>query len=279
MGVEVSASAVAADGIQIADQSAGCDTAGMDPRDRKMEAIALAQRFVAARHPQATAALLAGSQANRNATASSDFDIVLLFGSLTQGAWREMTAFEGRHIEVFAHDASTLAYFCRQIDTPSGIPALPTMIVEGLIVSGAEHDPLVMDARRLAAEVLDAGPPSLDQIALEMRRFAISELANSLAPGRPASEVTAAGAALYTSLGDFALRAAGRWSASGKALPEALAAMEPTLSRDFKTAFQLLFEAHETEPVQSLVDRVLQPYGGRLRSGFRLSAPAEWRER
>ncbi|HEX5239189.1 MAG TPA: nucleotidyltransferase domain-containing protein [Sphingomicrobium sp.] len=250
----------------------------MDPRDRKMEAIALAQRFVAARHPQAVAALLAGSQANGNATASSDFDIVLLFGSLAQGAWREMAEFEGRDIEVFAHDASTLAYFCRQIDAPSGIPALPTMIVESLIVSGAEHDQLVTDARRLAAEVLDAGPPPLDQRALEMRRFAISELANSLAPGRPASEVTAAGAALYMSLGDFALRAADRWSASGKALPKALAAMEPTLSRDFETAFQLLFETHETQPVQSLVNRVLEPYGGRLRSGFRLSAPAEWRE-
>jgi hypothetical protein len=74
------------------------------------------------------------------------------------------------------------------------------------------------------------------------------------------------------------LRAAGEWSAAGKALPRALAALDPELARQFDFAFAILFGEGDTVPVQALVERVLQPYGGRLRVGFRLSAPHAWRD-
>jgi len=57
--------------------------------------------------------------------------VVLLFRALPEGAWRAMSLFEGQHIELFAHDLATLAYFCREVDRPSGAPALPSMIAEG----------------------------------------------------------------------------------------------------------------------------------------------------
>ena len=283
MGVVVSARRIAATPFRpaIADRRFRCDTGDMCAQhvsNGNGEAIEFARRFVAIRHVDAGAAFLAGSQAGANASASSDFDIVLLFDSLPQGAWREMTEFEGRAVEVFAHDPSTLAYFCWQIDRPSGIPALPDMVGAGIIVAGAEDDELVKQARRLADEVLNARPPPLDDQALEMRRFALTELANALQPDRPDDSLCAAGAALYTSLGDFALRAAGCWSASGKALPKALAKMDAELSREFANAFEALFTRSDTAPVQALVARVLKPYGGPLRVGFRLSAPADWRQ-
>lgn len=88
----------------------------------------------------------------------------------------------------------------------------------------------------------------------------------------------AAGASLHTALADFARRAAHRWSASGKALPRALTTMDPPLATRFETAFTILFAVGDVAPVQDLVDTVLAPHGGRLREGYLLRAPAEWRK-
>jgi hypothetical protein len=65
--------------------------------------------------------------------------------------------------------------------------------------------------------------------AISARRYAITEMAATLADERGEGVPIAAGAALHIALADFSLRAAGRWSARGKAIPRALAAMDPTL--------------------------------------------------
>ena len=240
--------------------------------------VGMVSRFVASRYPTADAAILAGSQARGEATLGSDCDIVLLFQSLQSGAWREMTLFEGQRIEVFAHDLNTLAYFCRVIDCPSGIPALPAMVSEGIVVL-ARSPGVLTAARDLAAETLRLGPPPLDDADLRARRFADSELAAALQLDRGRHVLLAVGAALYTALADFALRANNHWSGSGKSLPRALAAMEPALASQFEAAFFTLFAAGDAASVQGLVDNILSSHGGRLREGYQQSALPEWRER
>jgi len=78
--------------------------------------------------------VLARSQSRGEGTGGSDYDVVLLFHSLPDGAWREMTMFEGQDIEVFAHDLRTLAQFCRDIDRQSGVAVLPAMVAEGIAI-------------------------------------------------------------------------------------------------------------------------------------------------
>jgi hypothetical protein len=241
------------------------------------DAVHLVGRFVALRHPTAIAAILAGSRARAVASSASDYDVVLLFESLPNGAWREMTMFEGQHVEVFAHDLGTLAYFCRTVDRPSGIPALPAMIAEGVVVL-ARSEAALAAAQALATRTLASGPPPLDANAIRARRFVISELASSLQPGRDRHVLLAAGTALYAALADFALRGANRWSASGKAIPGALKGLDPDLASRFEVAFTALFATNDVVCVHGLVDAVLAPYGGRLREGFVQSAPAEWRD-
>jgi hypothetical protein len=238
------------------------------------KALDLARRFVARRHPDADAAVLAGSRARGQEVDGSDHDVVLLFHSLPGGAWREMTLFEGQHVELFAHDLNTLAYFCREIDRPSGLPALPTMVAEGIAIWSRVSATLDA-AREIAEETLRLGPPPLDEAALRARRYAITDLVGALQTGRDKHVRLAAGAALYSTLADFALRAARRWSASGKALPRALATLDAPLATDFETAFAALFAGGEAAKVQTLVDGVLAPYGGRLREGYRQDAPPE----
>ena len=240
--------------------------------EASIEALQRAHRFVAYHHPEADAAMLAGSWMRGEATSASDYDVVLLFHRLPGGAWREMTRFEGQHIEVFAYDLGTLAYFCREVDRLSGVPALPAMIDEGVEV-WSRVPATLMTAREIGRQTLRLGPPPLDETALRTRRYAITDLAMALQDGRGRHVLLAAGAALYGALADFALRAANRWSGAGKALPRALTAMDAQLAERFETAFTALFAAGETAPVQGLVDLMLAPHGGWLREGFHQGAP------
>jgi hypothetical protein len=230
-------------------------------------ALDLAIRFVKHCYPDAEASVLAGSQAREERMGTSDYYVVLLFHSLPDGAWREMTTFEGQHMEVFAYDLETLTHFCQDIDRPSGVPALPAMVAEGVAIWS--RVPRTLDAaREIGRETLRLGPPPLDEAALRDRRFAITDLAVALESGRDEHVLLAAGAALYGALADFALGAGNHWSATGKAFPRALTAMDRSLANHFGAAFGALFAARVTAPVQVLVDKVLAPYGGRLREGF-----------
>ena len=136
---------------------------GVEPSGRAQEAMTaaldLARRFVSRYYPDVEAALLAGSRMRGEATSGSDYDVVLLFRALPEGAWRAMSLFEGRHIEMFAHDLATLAYFCREVDRPSGMAALPTMIAEGVAL--VTRSPTTLEAQdRLLTRRCASGRPS-----------------------------------------------------------------------------------------------------------------------
>jgi predicted nucleotidyltransferase len=156
------------------------------------DVLGVVGRFVASHYSAARVAILAGSRTRGDELSSSDYDIVLLFESLQNGAWREMVEFEGQHIEVFAHDLATLAYFCHAVDRPSGFPALPVMVAEGVVVP-SQSSPALTAAREIAAETLRR-PPSLDTTTMRTRRFVISELVVSLRPDRDKHVLLAIGA-------------------------------------------------------------------------------------
>jgi hypothetical protein len=186
-----------------------------------------------------------------------------------------MVRFEGADFEVFAHDLGTMTYFFREVERPSGEPALARMIDEGVAVSGGGE--LARKAKELAREFLAAGPLPVDQAGLAQRRYAITDLAEALRAAGTSGERIAIGSSLYLALGSFALRANGLWGAGGKGLTAALQKVQPDLERRFTRAFELLYAAGQDAAVQAVVSDVLEPFGGRLRAGFRQQAPASWR--
>ena len=152
------------------------------------EALQLVSKFVAMRHPNAAAALLAGSASRGEATPTSDYDVVLLFDKLPQGAWREMVNFEDHDFEIFAHDLATLSYFLREIETTSGKPVLAKMIAEGLPTESTSHA-IIATARQMALATLQAGPPPFDETTLELHRYAITDLTQALSAPRDEATV------------------------------------------------------------------------------------------
>ena len=188
-----------------------------------------------------------------------------------------MLSFEDHDIEIFAHDLATLSYFFREIETTSGQPVLVKMVAEGVPIKSASPA-LVATAKQMALATLQSGPPALDRTTFELRRYAITDLAQALSVPRGEATTLAIGTTLYTALTDFFLRAAGHWSAAGKATPNALAAADPTIADQFAIAFSALFKTGNTTSVLTLVDAILEPYSGRMRAGFKQQAPPSWRD-
>ena len=237
------------------------------------EAARLAERVLAARYPGADSGLAAGSFVRGGATATSDLDLVVLFGRLPN-AWRESFVFEGVPVDAFVHDPETLRAFFGK-DVEAGKSAMLTMAVEGRIVG---PDPAPAQAMKTEAQaILASGPPPFDQTQLDLFRYGITSRIEDLEDERPWPEVLATGAWLHLALADFILRANGRWAATGKWVPRALAGFDPKLAAAFDASFADLFERRDAGPLIRFAEQALAPFGGRLFDGYRAEAKAEER--
>jgi hypothetical protein len=228
------------------------------------------------RWPDARVAIIGGSTARGETTPTSDIDLLLLFDHVDH-AWRDTLKVDGQTVELFAHDAATFDYFCRQIDAPTGRLPLARMAIDG--VSVLPDGPLLRWLRDHAAALYAAGPPALTAETLLRRRYAITTLLEDLTDSTAPDETLAIAAALYTDLADFTLRAAGTWSGGGRHLARRLRAATPDLASALTEALGTLTTqpAAAKRSFERAVHEALAPHGGLLLEGFRLDAPAAWR--
>ncbi len=242
----------------------------------RAEALTFLAGYARQRFPAADTVLLCGSTAAGSATPSSDLDLVVLFATLPDGAWRETIDAAGALVEAFCHDLGTLRFFLEEA-RPGGVPILARMVDEGVAVPGFPGT-LVSQAKAMAAAVLSEGAPALSQADLDHKRYTLSSLADDLSDTDDAGERLAIAAALYTSLATFVLRAAGRFGGNGKGLGRALRAHDPTLAEGVSAGFEELCRTGSDDAIQAVVEAALAPYGGRLVAGYVARAPAEWRK-
>ena len=248
-----------------------------------MEAIATyeeirarAMRLVQERYPDAVAAVIGGSFATGRQTATSDIDLLLLFGHV-DAAWRNTIVYEGQTVELFAHDPGTFRYFCEQIDAPRGTVPLAMMVIEGenILAASTQHDQLLALAQASHA----AGPPPLDTSNLRQRRYAITNALEDLADSRDPGEAMAVACGLYGMLADLHLRAAGQWSGGGKHLFRRLQAYDAAVAAQLDGAQRLLASDLPAgqQAYAQVAGAILAPAGGPLLAGYELPAPAHWR--
>lgn len=226
------------------------------------------------RYPDATAVFAAGSLIRGEGTAYSDLDLVVVRSALAS-AYRESFRFDGCPVEAFVHDRQTLEYFFFEIDRPSGIPALPQMVVEGVEIPAPNDVSRALKAQ--AASVMAMGPPALDAETERRWRYGVTDLLDDLRDPRSIDELVATGARLYEQLADYHLRRQGRWSGRGKAIPRALVRENAELCARYCRCFDRLFKAGDPHEVILLAERLLAAGGGPLFEGYRSDAPAAWR--
>jgi hypothetical protein len=237
--------------------------------------IDIAQQIVATRFPRAVAAFAAGSLVRGDGTAYSDLDLVVVLPQL-DSAYRESFLHNALPVEAFVHDPHTLHYFFFEIDRPSGIPALPQMVLEGVEIPGPTTES--QSLKRLARSVIDAGPPPLTHDALTRRRYALTDILDDIRAPRSYAELVATGSQLFETLADLYFRSSGRWSARGKSIPRKLAAADGKIARLYDVAFEALFRESNPQLAIALAEEILASAGGLLFDGHRLDAPAAWRE-
>lgn len=228
----------------------------------------------AARYRDAAATFAAGSIVRGEGTSFSDLDLVVVYAQLPR-AYRESFRFGGYPVEAFVHDPATLEYFFLEVDRPSGVPALPQMIAEGIEIPGPTE--LSRDLKQRAAAVLEAGPPPLDRDSERRMRYFVSDLLDDLRAPRSREELVGAGARLYEQLADYHLRRQGLWSARGKAIPRVLRQADPALCSTYCDAFSDLFARGDATAVIRLAEGLMREAGGPLFEGYRADAPATWR--
>ena len=237
------------------------------------EVLELAAEVLVVHHPDADSAFVAGSFMRGQGSATSDIDLVVLYRSLPQ-AYRESFLLKGTPVEMFVHDPETLSWFLEH-DRKDGHPALIGMLVEGVVI-GPRQD-TGHDFKQLARTIFADGPPLLSTESVRRLRYAITDKLDDLQADRSPAEVVAIGAALYPLLVELALRGSSRWNGSGKWSARLLSQLDESSSRQFETAFLDLYNGSNTGAVLCLSDKVLEPHGGRLFSGYRSDAPADWR--
>lgn len=240
------------------------------------KALQTITKLVMERYSHAKAVFWAGSVSQNKGTPSSDLDLVAVFDSIPN-AYREAFIYDSWPIDAFIHDPDSLRYFFKKLEFNDGRPALIQMILDGQEILGAND--FSKNIKELAQETLKTGPAVWSKEQVDKERFLITDILDDIKFPQNRDEQTASAAHLFEPLIQFYFRARGQWAASGKSLIRHLKSDNPVLALEFSRCFELLFQTGNTAGLESLVQKVLAPYGGLLWDGFRADAPEEWKIR
>ena len=237
--------------------------------------LATIQKLIKERYIQAKAVFWGGSVAANQGTSASDLDLVIVFEEVAH-AYREAFIYDGWPIDAFIHDLNTLRYFCGKLEASDGKPALINMILHGQAILA--QNSVSMEAKAIASEALANGPDTWNQAQIDKERFLITDILDDIKSPKNKEEQIISAVHLFEPLLQFYFRAARKWTASGKSLIRLFKQENPELAEEWTMAFEILIQTGDSTAVETVVTKILEPYGGYLWDGFRADAPEEWKE-
>ncbi len=225
--------------------------------------LAVAERFVAARYPRADVAIVAGSSARGERTATSDIDLLLLgdalFDARDQTSEASTHEFEGEIFEVFAYTPTGFDEWADR-GVAQHRPVTVHMLVEGIAI---RDDGRLTALRERWQSVLDAGP-ALSAQDSAFRRYVITDVLDDLRDATDPLEQQVEAAVLFERIAELMLLSERRWIASGKWLPRRLR----DLSRERAELLSIPLIDREYATFADRVQDELDRAGGRVQSGF-----------
>ena len=210
-------------------------------------------------------ALLAGSEARGDGTATSDLNLVIVT-RLPDSPYRESIVSDGWPIEAFVHSPESIRrYFAQDVERRR--PSMPRMCAEGVVVYGdvAEGEHL----RREAEALLDAGPPPMDAAEMVRRRYRLTDALDDLIGSTVPAETAFIAAEVGIAAAELMLICRGRWLGHGKWLEREVAAVDPDLAAAFARALRGAQSDGSTAELVELAEAALTLGGGRLFEGYR----------
>jgi hypothetical protein len=240
----------------------------------KPDALKTIQKLIQERYADAKAVFWAGSVSQDQGTSASDLDLVIVFDRLPN-AYREAFVYDGWPVDAFIHDPDTLRYFFEESRTGNGISGLSYMILNGREV--LTPNDFSKRIKMLAEELLKSGPAIWDKEKIDKERFLITNVLEDIKFPASRDEQIVSAAWLFEALGQFYFRAQNKWCASGKSIIRYLKNDSPALALEFNQCFENLFQKGDFVGLESVVKKVLMPYGGLLWDGFKLNASKDAR--
>lgn len=224
-----------------------------------------AKRFIEINHPECEGAMLAGSCARGEATATSDLDIIILYEGENR-AYRESLLFDGWPVEVFVYTGEAYQNFFAS-DAERGIPSLPRMASEAVVL---KESPAVTKMISEASSIFGAGPLSWNKQKIDHNRYMITNLIDDFLDKEIGGEAYFLANTIVNDLAIFSLRTRQHWIGSGKWMFRELIGMDSTLANQFEQSLKAFYEQHDKQAIVQLADDCLEPFGGRLFEGYYL---------
>lgn len=225
------------------------------------EPLATIQKLIKERYVEAKAVFWAGSVSQGEGTSASDLDLVIVFEEVAN-AYREAFIYHGWPVDAFIHDLDTLRYFCGKLEACDGKPALITMILQGQEILA--QNSVSMEAKAIAAEALANGPGAWDQAQIDKERFLITDIVDDIKSPKNKEEQITSAVHLFEPLLQFYFRGQKKWAASGKSLMRLFKKENPELAKEWVSAFEGLIQTGDSKAVETVVAKILEPYGGYL---------------
>lgn len=224
-----------------------------------------AKRFIKINHPECEGAMLAGSCARGEATATSDLDIIILYAGENR-AYRESLLFDGWPVEVFVYTGEAYQNFFAS-DAERGIPSLPRMVSEAVVL---KESPAVTKMISEASSIFGAGPSAWNKQKVDHNRYMITNLIDDFLDKEIGGEAYFLANTIVNDLAIFSLRSRQHWIGSGKWMFRELRSMDSNLANQFEQSLEAFYKQHDKRPIVQLADDCLEPFGGRLFEGHYL---------
>ncbi|WP_017187751.1 nucleotidyltransferase domain-containing protein [Alkalibacillus haloalkaliphilus] len=233
--------------------------------NNKLNPMIAAQKFVEEHFQGCEGALLAGSVARGEATATSDLDLVI-FDRHLESSYRESLIKFDWNIEVFAHNLQSYkTYF--ESDCKRARPSLPRMVVEGAVL---KDNGVISGIKSEAKSLLNKGPESWSEETIELKRYFITDVLDDLIGCQDRAGGIFITNELANLLSEFVLRTNNQWIGNSKWVIRSLRQFDHELAERFVFALDQYYKSENIEPLIQLTDDILKPYGGRLFEGFSL---------
>jgi hypothetical protein len=230
-----------------------------------IDPIEAAKEYVESRYPNCDGAILAGSVVRGQATGTSDLDIVIIDDTI-HSSYRESLIYKGWSVEIFAHNQTSYPAFFES-DCKRARPCLPRMVSEGIILKDTG---ILQAVKEEAAELLANGPEEWTTDTITIKRYFLTDvLEDFIGSNNRGEEIFIAGTLAELSV-EFVLRTNKRWIGSSKWVIRALKEYDSKIAEEFIKAFDDFYKSGEKVKVVTLIDRILDPHGGRLFEGFSL---------
>lgn len=231
----------------------------------RIDPFKAAELFTLNHFPNCHGALLAGSVVRGEATVTSDLDIVI-FDCNLKSAYRESAIEFGWNIEVFVHNLTSYKEFFKS-DCERARPSLPKMVSEGIVLK----DSGILDhIKHEANELLDKGPEEWSADTIKVKRYFITDALDDLIGCTNRAEEIFIANTLAELVSEFALRTNRQWIGTSKWVVRSLRNYDEKFAGHFFEAFDTFYKTGDKNMIIVMVDKSLEPFGGRLFQGFSL---------